>query len=45
MIIQSTNVLINDEFIQAQIEIKDNKISNILKYNKKPVYYDFNDEL
>ena len=37
MIIQSKKVWIADQFVPAQIEIDDNKISNIYKYNEKTV--------
>ena len=35
MLIQRKNVWIADQFISAQIEIDDNKITNIYKYNEK----------
>lgn len=41
MIIQSKKVWIADQFVPAQIEIDDNKISNIYKYNEKTVSEDY----
>ena len=44
MLIQSKKVWIADQFIPAQIEIDDNKISNIYEYNEKQVDYDYDDK-
>lgn len=44
MLIQSKKVWIADQFIPAQIEIDDNKISNIYEYNEKQVDYDYGDK-
>ncbi|EKY28734.1 putative N-acetylglucosamine-6-phosphate deacetylase [Clostridium celatum DSM 1785] len=41
MLIQSKNVWIADQFISAQIEIDDSKITNIYKYNEKDGAYDY----
>lgn len=41
MLIQSKRVWIADQFISAQIEIDDNKIINIYKYNEKDDAYDY----
>ena len=41
MIIQSKRVWIAEQFVPAQIEIKDNKISDIYEYNTKPVDKDY----
>ena len=41
MLIQSKRVWIADQFIPAQIEIKDNKIINIYEYNKKSDFIDY----
>lgn len=41
MLIQSKRVWIADQFISAQIEIDDNKIINIYKYNEKEGAYDY----
>lgn len=44
MLIQSKRVWIADQFISAQIEIDDNKIINIYKYNEKDDAYDYGDK-
>lgn len=44
MLIQSKKVWIADQFIPAQIEIDDNKISNIYPYNEKEVAHDYEDK-
>ena len=44
MLIQSKKVWIADQFIPAQIEVDDNKISNIYEYNEKEVDYDYGDK-
>ena len=41
MIIQSKKIWINNEFKEAQIEIEDGKIVNILPYNSKAVNNDY----
>ena len=41
LIIQSKRVWIAEQFVPAQIEIKDNKISDIYEYNTKPVDKDY----
>jgi len=41
MIIQSSRVFINDEFLPKQIEIIDSKITRILPYNSEPVDKDY----
>ncbi len=41
MLIQSKRVWIANQFISAQIEIDDNKIINIYKYNEKEDAYDY----
>ncbi|MGL4848845.1 MAG: N-acetylglucosamine-6-phosphate deacetylase [Clostridium sp.] len=41
MIIQSKRVWIGDQFIKAQIEVDDNKIVNIYKYNEKEDVIDY----
>ena len=41
MIIQSTRVWIAGQFMEAQIEMKEDKIVNILAYNTKPVDVDY----
>ena len=43
MLVQSKKVWIADRFISAQIEIDDNKISNIYKYNEKVGAEDYGD--
>lgn len=43
MIIQSTKVWTADQFIKAQIEIKDGKITDLFKYGKNPVDEDYGD--
>ena len=44
MLIQSKRVWIADQFIPAQIEIDDNKISNIYPYNEKDDFIDYEDK-
>ena len=44
MLIQSKKVWIADQFIPAQIEIDDNKISNIYPYNEKDDFIDYEDK-
>lgn len=44
MLIQSKKVWIADQFIPAQIEIDDNKISNIYSYNEKDGFIDYDDK-
>jgi N-acetylglucosamine-6-phosphate deacetylase len=44
MLIQSKKVWIADQFIPAQIEIDDNKISNIYPYNEKDGFIDYKDK-
>ena len=44
MIIQSRKVYIDDKFVEAQIEIKEDKIINIYAYNYKKVDIDFKDK-
>lgn len=44
MLIQSKKVWIADQFIPAQIEIDDNKISNIYEYNENEIDYDYGDK-
>lgn len=44
MLIQSKKVWIADQFIPAQIEIDDNKISNIYTYNEKGDFIDYEDK-
>ena len=44
MIIQSRKVWIADQFVPAQIEIDDNKITNIYSYNEKEVTCDYGDK-
>lgn len=44
MLIQSKKVWIADQFIPAQIEIDDNKISNIYPYNEKNDFIDYEDK-
>lgn len=44
MLIQSKKVWIADQFIPAQIEIDDNKISNIYHYNEKDGFIDYEDK-
>ena len=41
MLIQSKRVWIADQFVSAQIEIDDNKIINIYKYNEKEDAHDY----
>lgn len=41
MLIQSKRIWIADQFVPAQIEIDDNKISNIYEYNEKEGAYDY----
>ena len=43
MLIQSKKVWIADQFIPAQIEIDDNKITNIYMYNEKEGSHDYGD--
>lgn len=43
MIIQSTKVWTADQFIKAQIEIKDGKITDLFGYGKNPVDEDYGD--
>lgn len=43
MIIQSKQVWMADQFIPAQIEIMDSKITNIFPYQSKPVDHDYQD--
>lgn len=43
MLIQSKKVWIADQFIPAQIEIDDNKITNIYMYNEKEGAHDYGD--
>lgn len=43
MIIQSTRVWVLGQFIQAQLEIEDGKISNVLPYGEKDVDKDYGD--
>lgn len=43
MIIQSTKVWTADQFIKAQIEIKDGKITDLFQYGKNPVDEDYGD--
>ena len=45
MLIQSKKVWIADQFIPAQIEIDDNKISNIYPYNEKDDFIDYEDKI
>lgn len=44
MLIQSKRVWIAEQFIPAQIEIDDNKIVNIYKYNEKEGAYDYDNK-
>lgn len=44
MIIQSKRVWVLGQFIEAQIEVKDGKIANILGYNTKNVDEDYGDK-
>ena len=44
MLIQSKRVWIADQFIPAQIEIDDNKITDIYNYNEKAGAFDYGDK-
>ena len=44
MLIQSKRVWIADQFIPAQIEIDDNKITDIYNYNEKVGAFDYGDK-
>lgn len=44
MIIQSKRVWVLGQFIEAQIEVEDGKIQNVLGYNTKDVDYDYGDK-
>ena len=41
MIIQSEKVWLADQFLGAQIEVKDGKIVNIYEYGEKPADVDY----
>ncbi len=41
MIIQSKKVWFADQFVEAQIEVKDGKIVNVYEYGAKPVDEDY----
>ena len=44
MIIQSKKVWMADQFVAAQIEMKDGKITNLYEYGKYPVDYDYGND-